>query len=133
MPLSAVMRLKYAFKKWINRFEPFRGDEIRRLQAAKNRLESPRGLPLFRYRRFDWSAEPIETNPGKQEVSQLFLPLKTPETKAPKPSGPARFRARRLYTGHPFPPQPDSDQNVKDSRGLGLYEPVCPAVQPAAI
>ena len=30
MPLSAINRLKYAFKKWINRAEPFRGqaDEI---------------------------------------------------------------------------------------------------------
>lgn len=24
MPLSAVMRMKYAFKKWVNRAEPFR-------------------------------------------------------------------------------------------------------------
>jgi hypothetical protein len=41
---------------------------------------------LLTVRRFDWSAELIETNPGKQEVFQPLNSPKTPETKVPKAS-----------------------------------------------
>ena len=52
----------------------FAAIEIRRFQATKNRPESPRGLPLFRYRRFVWSAEPNRTLLRKQPAFATFFP-----------------------------------------------------------
>ncbi|WP_233455959.1 hypothetical protein, partial [Brevundimonas aurantiaca] len=72
------------------------------LKTTKNHRKENQEAFLLTVRRFDWSAEPIETNPGKQEVFQPLNSPKTPETKVPKASkaGPSPSEAA-LY-GPPF-------------------------------
>ncbi|MFN4068156.1 MAG: hypothetical protein ACK4IW_01930, partial [Brevundimonas aurantiaca] len=45
------------------------------LKTTKNHRKENQEAFLLTVRRFDWSAEPIETNPRKQEV---FQPLNSP-------------------------------------------------------
>ncbi|WP_395944942.1 hypothetical protein, partial [Brevundimonas sp.] len=57
---------------------------------------------LLTVRRFDWSAEPIETNPGKQEVFQLFLPPISPETSVSEALRAGPFPSEAALYGPPF-------------------------------
>lgn len=60
----------------------FAETEIRRLQAAKNRLESREACLCF-VRRFDWSAEPNRNTLRKQPAFATFFPGKPWETCVP--------------------------------------------------
>ena len=85
----------------------FAGTEIRRLRAAKNRLESREACLCF-VLRLDWSAEPNRSTLRKQPAFATFFRGKPGRRLSPRPRRPARFRARRRYTQRPFGPQPDS-------------------------
>lgn len=102
-------------------FSHFAGEEIRGLQAAKNRLESPRGLPLFRYRRFDWSAEPNRNTLRKQPALATFFPGNPGGFRLRGPGGrPVSERGGDIRSGH-FVRKPIPTDLRTFSRSLGRW------------
>lgn len=77
-------------------------NQDRSLKTAKNHRKENQEAFLLTVRRFDWSAETKETNPEKQEVSQLSLSPKSPETSVPKASVAGPFPSEAALYGPPF-------------------------------
>ena len=101
---KAVLGVNQAFQPFCNLLKPS-------FQSAKNRQMKRETCPLYRFRRFDWSAETMWNQPRKQGVSSPSFPLQDPGDLRPRGPGgrpvserggdirTANFVRKRLFQG----------------------------------